>query len=65
MKRALVVIALAIAAGMAACTRSVVLDPAPDSGSGFLPDAAHSGDGGGNDGGAMDAGVIGDAFVGG
>ena len=63
MTRRLIVLAVAVALGVVACTRTVVLDPAPDGGSGFQPDAAHGGDGG-NDGGVMDAGVIGDAFVG-
>lgn len=46
MKRVLIIVIAVL--GIAACTRVVVLDPAPDSGGG-LPDAFH--DGGGNDGG--------------
>jgi hypothetical protein len=62
MKRVLVLALVAL--GIAACTRVVVLDPAPDSGGG---DAIHGNDGGndaGQDGGSgflPDAGVVGDA----
>ncbi len=64
-----VVVAIAIAVGLGACTRMVVLEPPPDGG-GELPDAFHASDGGGDggvqDGGGLpDAGVIGDAALGG
>lgn len=73
MKR--VVLAIVMAVACAACTRQVVLDPPPD-GSSALPDAVGGHDGGGGDGGVQDggvqdggglpdAGVIGDAALGG
>lgn len=58
-----VVIAVIVALALAACTRHVVLDPSPDSGSGFVPDAAPGNDGGGGDGGVQDGGSIGDAAL--
>jgi hypothetical protein len=55
-----------VALGVAACTRVVVLDPAPDANPG-LPDAGGGTDGGfGMDAGSSflpDAGVIGDAAL--
>lgn len=68
MKR--IAIALVLALGCAACTRLVVLEPPPDSNN-TLPDAVSGHDGGGGDGGVQDggglpdAGVIGDAALGG
>lgn len=58
-----VVIAVIVALALGACTRRVVLDPSPDSGSGFVPDAGVGNDGGVGDGGGQDGGAIGDAAL--